>query len=79
MAEIGMLLMQEPELLMLDEPIAGMSGASATHCRAAAAHLHRAGSIEHDMTSLKKIAHNTHAPGKIAEGPRTRCRPTQSD
>ena len=29
--EIGMLLMQEPELLMLDEPIAGMSPVSYTH------------------------------------------------
>jgi ABC-type uncharacterized transport system ATPase subunit len=27
--EIGMLLMQDPELLMLDEPVAGMSVASA--------------------------------------------------
>jgi urea transport system ATP-binding protein len=28
--EIGMLLMQDPELLMLDEPIAGMSAVNAS-------------------------------------------------
>jgi urea transport system ATP-binding protein len=72
--EIGMLLMQEPELLMLDEPIAGMS----VHEREQTAELlkricqHRAVIvIEHDMDFVKRIAHKVtvmHQGKILAEG-----------
>ena len=58
--EIGMLLMQEPELLMLDEPIAGMS---ARERELTAELLKRICAnravivIEHDMKFVEDIAH----------------------
>lgn len=73
--EIGMLLMQEPELLMLDEPIAGMS---ARERDLTAELLHRICQnrsvivIEHDMEFVKKIAHKVtvmHQGKILAEGP----------
>ena len=80
--EIGMLLMQEPELLMLDEPIAGMS---ARERDLTAELLHRICQnravivIEHDMDFVKKIAHKVtvmHQGKILAEGPMDRV---QSD
>ncbi len=72
--EIGMLLMQEPELLMLDEPIAGMS----VRERELTAELLKRISnnrsvivIEHDMEFVKKIAHKVtvmHQGKILAEG-----------
>lgn len=73
--EIGMLLMQEPELLMLDEPIAGMSARErdltaellGRICRNRAVIV-----IEHDMEFVKKIAHKVtvmHQGKILAEGP----------
>jgi urea transport system ATP-binding protein len=56
--EIGMLLMQDPELLMLDEPIAGMS---ARERDLTAELLHRIAKnrsvivIEHDMEFVKRL------------------------
>ena len=58
--EIGMLLMQDPELLMLDEPIAGMSAKERDLtgdllkkiCQNRAVIV-----IEHDMEFVKRIAH----------------------
>ena len=76
--EIGMLLMQEPELLMLDEPIAGMS---AKERDLTAELLHRICQnravivIEHDMDFVKKIAHKVtvmHQGKILAEGPMER-------
>jgi urea transport system ATP-binding protein len=73
--EIGMLLMQEPDLLMLDEPIAGMS---ARERDLTAELLHRICQnravivIEHDMAFVKKIAHKVtvmHQGKILAEGP----------
>ncbi len=73
--EIGMLLMQEPELLMLDEPIAGMS---ARERELTAELLHRICQnravivIEHDMEFVKQIAHKVtvmHQGKILAEGP----------
>jgi len=73
--EIGMLLMQEPELLMLDEPIAGMS---VRERELTAELLARIGKnramivIEHDMDFVKKIAHKVtvmHQGKILAEGP----------
>jgi urea transport system ATP-binding protein len=72
--EIGMLLMQEPELLMLDEPIAGMS----VRERELTADLLKRISanrsvivIEHDMDFVEKIAHKVtvmHQGKILAEG-----------
>jgi urea transport system ATP-binding protein len=73
--EIGMLLMQEPELLMLDEPIAGMS---ARERELTAELLKRICQnravivIEHDMAFVKQIAHKVtvmHQGKILAEGP----------
>ncbi|MFT4266092.1 MAG: urea ABC transporter ATP-binding protein UrtD [Xenophilus sp.] len=73
--EIGMLLMQEPELLMLDEPIAGMS---AKERELTAELLKRICQnravivIEHDMDFVKRIAHKVtvmHQGRILAEGP----------
>jgi len=72
--EIGMLLMQEPQLLMLDEPVAGMS---ASERQATAALLNRISVgrsvivIEHDMEFVKSIAHRVtvmHQGKVISEG-----------
>jgi urea transport system ATP-binding protein len=73
--EIGMLLMQEPELLMLDEPIAGMS----VRERELTAQLLRRISqnralivIEHDMAFVSSIADKVtvmHQGKVLAEGP----------
>jgi urea transport system ATP-binding protein len=72
--EIGMLLMQEPKLLMLDEPVAGMSAKE----RDQTAELLRKISsnrsvlvIEHDMEFVKKIADKVtvlHQGKILAEG-----------
>ncbi len=73
--EIGMLLMQEPQLLMLDEPIAGMSARERELtaellqriCRNRAVIV-----IEHDMEFVKRIAHKVtvmHQGKILAEGP----------
>jgi urea transport system ATP-binding protein len=72
--EIGMLLMQEPELLLLDEPIAGMS---AREREMTAELLQRICQnravivIEHDMDFVKQIAHKVtvmHQGKILAEG-----------
>ncbi|MBU1330621.1 MAG: urea ABC transporter ATP-binding protein UrtD [Gammaproteobacteria bacterium] len=72
--EIGMLLMQDPALLMLDEPVAGMS----VNERAQTAELLKRISqgrsvlvIEHDMEFVKSIAHKVtvlHQGKVLAEG-----------
>ncbi len=72
--EIGMLLIQDPELLMLDEPVAGMSVSE----RAKTAELlneiikHRSVIvIEHDMKFVESIAHRVtvlHQGKILAEG-----------
>jgi urea transport system ATP-binding protein len=72
--EIGMLLMQDPELLLLDEPVAGMSAKE----REQTAELLKAISkgrsivvIEHDMAFVRLIAHKVtvlHQGKLLAEG-----------
>jgi urea transport system ATP-binding protein len=73
--EIGMLLMQDPQLLMLDEPVAGMSAKERDQT---ADLLNKISSnrsvlvIEHDMEFVKKIAHKVtvlHQGKILAEGP----------
>jgi len=72
--EIGMLLIQDPELLMLDEPVAGMS---VNERRQTAELLNRISAnrsvivIEHDMEFVKDIAHKVtvlHQGKVLAEG-----------
>jgi urea transport system ATP-binding protein len=73
--EIGMLLMQEPKLLLLDEPVAGMSDQETE--RTAELFLSLAGThsllvVEHDMAFIESIARKVtvlHEGSVIAEGP----------
>ena len=73
--EIGMLLMQEPLLLLLDEPVAGMSDEETE--RTAELLLSLAGRhslivVEHDMAFIEEIARKVtvlHEGSVIAEGP----------
>jgi urea transport system ATP-binding protein len=72
--EIGMLLMQEPKLLLLDEPVAGMSDAETE--RTAELFVSLAGEhslvvVEHDMAFIAKIARKVtvlHEGRVLAEG-----------
>ena len=72
--EIGMLLMQEPELLMLDEPVAGMSVKERDQTAELLNRISQNRSvlvIEHDMEFVKKIAHKVtvlHQGKILAEG-----------
>jgi len=72
--EIGMLLMQEPELLMLDEPVAGMSAKERDQTADLLNRICKNRSvvvIEHDMEFVKKIAHKVtvlHQGKILAEG-----------
>jgi urea transport system ATP-binding protein len=76
--EIGMLLMQDPELLMLDEPVAGMSAKERDQTAELLNKISRNRSvlvIEHDMEFVKKIAHKVtvlHQGKILAEGPMDR-------
>jgi urea transport system ATP-binding protein len=57
--EIGMLLMQEPEVIMLDEPVAGMSVRERTETAALIRRISKDRSvivIEHDMEFVREIA-----------------------
>ncbi len=72
--EIGMLLMQEPELMMLDEPVAGMSVSERERTAELLSRISRDRSmivIEHDMEFVKNIAHKVtvlHQGKVLAEG-----------
>jgi urea transport system ATP-binding protein len=72
--EIGMLLMQDPELLMLDEPVAGMTVSEREQTADLLSRISKNRSvivIEHDMEFVRKIAHKVtvlHQGKVIAEG-----------
>jgi urea transport system ATP-binding protein len=72
--EIGMLLMQDPELLMLDEPVAGMSVSERQKTAELLSRISNNRSvivIEHDMEFVKSIAHRVtvlHQGKTLAEG-----------
>ena len=72
--EIGMLLIQDPELLMLDEPVAGMSVGERIKTAELLNRISQGRSvlvIEHDMEFVKSIAHKVtvlHQGKVLAEG-----------
>jgi urea transport system ATP-binding protein len=72
--EIGMLLIQDPELLMLDEPVAGMSVSERVKTAALLNTIIKNRSvivIEHDMKFVESIAHRVtvlHQGKVLAEG-----------
>ncbi len=72
--EIGMLLMQDPELLMLDEPVAGMSVSERAQTAELLNRISQGRSvlvIEHDMEFVQSIAHKVtvlHQGKVLAEG-----------
>lgn len=72
--EIGMLLMQEPELLMLDEPVAGMSAPEREQTAELLRRIRKDRSIiiiEHDMEFVSRIADKVtvlHLGKILAEG-----------
>lgn len=72
--EIGMLLMQEPKLLLLDEPVAGMSPREREQTGDLLSRLATGRSvvvIEHDMDFVKRIAHRVtvlHQGKLLSEG-----------
>ena len=73
--EIGMLLIQDPELLMLDEPVAGMSVKERTQTAELLKRICKDRSvivIEHDMDFVEQIANKVtvlHQGSLLAEGP----------
>ena len=72
--EIGMLLIQDPELLMLDEPVAGMSVREREQTAELLNRIAKGRSvivIEHDMNFVERIAHKVtvlHQGKILAEG-----------
>jgi urea transport system ATP-binding protein len=72
--EIGMLLMQDPELLMLDEPVAGMSVSERIRTAELLERVSKGRGvivIEHDMKFVESIAHRVtvlHQGKVLAEG-----------
>ncbi len=72
--EIGMLLIQDPELLMLDEPVAGMSMSERARTAELLKEIIKNRSvivIEHDMKFVESIAHRVtvlHQGRVLAEG-----------
>ncbi|HEY3744443.1 MAG TPA: urea ABC transporter ATP-binding protein UrtD [Bryobacteraceae bacterium] len=72
--EIGMLLMQNPELLLVDEPVAGMTPQEIERTAELLLSLateHSVVVVEHDMSFVRSIAHRVvvlHEGQVIAEG-----------
>jgi urea transport system ATP-binding protein len=72
--EIGMLLVQQPSLLLLDEPVAGMSPQERLDTGALLVELageHTVVVVEHDMAFMRRFAHTVtvlHEGRVLAEG-----------
>ncbi len=73
--ELGMLIVQEPELLLLDEPVAGMTDQETEKTARLLSELARRHAllvIEHDMAFVRAIAHRVtvlHEGRVLCEGP----------
>lgn len=73
--EIGMLLVQKPKLLLLDEPVAGMTGEETERTAdllTALAGEHSVVVVDHDMDFIRSIAQTVtvlHEGQVLAEGP----------
>lgn len=73
--EIGMLLMQEPQLLLVDEPVAGMTPQEVERTAELLTSLagrHSVIVVEHDMAFVRSIARKVtvlHEGSVLAEGP----------
>ncbi len=73
--EIGMLLIQDPELLFLDEPVAGMTDAETEQTAALLRQIagqHSVVVVEHDMAFVRALDVKVtvlHEGGVLAEGP----------
>ena len=83
--EIGMLLMQDPKLLLLDEPVAGMTDEETE--RTAELFLSLAGKhslvvVEHDMEFVAQLARQGHGAARgqrcWPKGSSSRCRTTRA-
>ena len=78
--EIGMLLVQEPQLMLLDEPVAGMTDAETEQTVALLHAIGRTRSlvvVEHDMNFVRDLGCRVtvlHEGRAIAEGPMARVR-----
>ena len=76
--EIGMLLMQDPRLLLVDEPVAGMTHQEVEHTGELLTKLagaHTVVVVEHDMEFVRRIARKVtvlHQGQVLAEGPMER-------
>ncbi len=72
--EIGMLLMQSPRVLLVDEPVAGMTGEEVEHTAELLTSLegkHSVIVVEHDMAFVRSIARQVtvlHQGSVLAEG-----------
>ncbi len=73
--EIGMLLMQEPDLLLVDEPVAGMTDAETERTAQMLREIAKTRSVmvvEHDMEFVRALGVKVtvlHEGGVLAEGP----------
>jgi urea transport system ATP-binding protein len=73
--EIGMLLMQDPELLLVDEPVAGMTDAETEHTAALLARIAGRRSVvvvEHDLEFVRALGRRVtvlHEGSVLSEGP----------
>ena len=78
--EIGMLLVQKPKLLLLDEPVAGMTGEETERTAGLLADLageHSVVVVDHDMDFIRSIAQTVtvmHEGQVLAEGPMHRIK-----
>jgi urea transport system ATP-binding protein len=73
--EIGMLLAQEPKLLLVDEPVAGMTDAETMETAALLRRIHASGKsvvvVEHDMAFVRELGVKVtvlHEGGVLSEG-----------
>ncbi|MBX6740871.1 MAG: urea ABC transporter ATP-binding protein UrtD [Acetobacteraceae bacterium] len=73
--EIGMLLMQDPDLLLVDEPVAGMTDAETAHTAALLTRIAGRRSVvvvEHDLEFVRALGQRVtvlHEGSVLAEGP----------